>query len=160
MICCCFYSMKLKSRDYIVMSKFVWCLLKSAWAWGVFRLERLTRWIMAWWHCIDPLESSSQSHAFWLLLVSSPIASANRTKTQDAEVLRNGLSEVLHGFITCLSTPTLKSWWSSGEPWQLVTDICDEGDGLTLCEWCSWDYGCTHCCVTFMWDCGVSSAIL
>jgi hypothetical protein len=36
----------------------------------------------------------------------------------------------------------------SGQSWQLVTDICDEGEGLTLCEF-SQGYDSSHFCVTF-----------
>jgi hypothetical protein len=36
----------------------------------------------------------------------------------------------------------------SGYLWQLITAICDYGDGLTLCEQNSEGYDCTHCCIT------------
>jgi hypothetical protein len=36
----------------------------------------------------------------------------------------------------------------SGYLWQLITAICDYGDGLTLCEQHSEGYDCAHCCVT------------
>ncbi len=47
----------------------------------------------------------------------------------------------------------------SGYSWQLITTICDEGDGLSLCEQLSWRYACTHCCVTFNCCCGEFFAI-
>ncbi len=37
----------------------------------------------------------------------------------------------------------------SRESLQLITAIHDEGDGLTLCEWLSQGYGCTHCHIIF-----------
>jgi hypothetical protein len=33
-----------------------------------------------------------------------------------------------------LSTPNFGTDEVNGQSWQLITAICDEGDGLTLCE--------------------------
>jgi hypothetical protein len=56
-----------------------------------------------------------------------------------------------------LSTPNFRTDEVNEQAWQLITAICDEGDGLTLCEQC---YDCTHCHVTFkLLYCGEFSAI-
>jgi hypothetical protein len=33
-----------------------------------------------------------------------------------------------------LSTPNFRTDEVNGQSWQLITAICNEGDGLTLCE--------------------------
>jgi hypothetical protein len=46
---------------------------------------------------------------------------------------------------TGLHSP-IRSYKVGGKSWQTVTAIHDEGDCLTICEWYSLGYDCTHCC--------------
>ncbi len=55
--------------------------------------------------------------------------------------------------ILYLSTTTVGSWWS----WWgvMVASLCyihGEGDGLVLCQWCSWGYDHTFCLFWFCWN--------
>jgi hypothetical protein len=65
--------------------------------------------------------------------LSLPVASADATEqAQDADVHITSclnLDVLLYTYLH----PLLGSDGVSGESWQLVTAICDEGDGLTLC---------------------------
>jgi hypothetical protein len=62
------------------------------------------------------------------------------TETQDVDV---GLPEILGGYDVFNYTHLLV------KSWQIVTDVRDEDNGLTLCERLSQGYDHTHFDVTF-----------
>jgi hypothetical protein len=68
-------------------------------------------------------------------------------ENQDTDCVR-WFAQILGRLLYTNLHPLLEADKVSGQSWQLVTDICDEGEGLTLCEF-SQGYDSSHFCVTF-----------
>jgi hypothetical protein len=66
--------------------------------------------------------------------LSLEVSSGNVTETQDTDVCITVLPEIVGGLLYTYLDLLSGADEVSGESWQLVTAIHDEGDGLALCE--------------------------
>ncbi len=97
---------------------------------------------------VSGLKAPSHCYSWWWLHANTQVLANIRAwsscclwkcdRSSGHRWLYNGLTEI---WADSYVHPPAASYEVSGELWQLVTTIHDDGDSLILCEWLSWHHG-------------------